>query len=388
MKTKRVIGQPSWRLASHDVEAYVTQLGGHLGPVTFDRRGRKIQPFAVAPWAEEPLDPSTPEVLRAMRGDFFCLPFGGNQTAFRGEHHPVHGETANAKWNLESQRAGYLHLSLRPRVRPSRVDKHIWVRDAVYCRHVISGLRGPMNFGHHAMLRFPDEPGSGVISTSRFVYGQVLPTVIEKPEERGYQSLKPGAEFSALTKVPLLTGDCTDLSRYPARRGFEDLVMLVNDARQPLAWTAVTFARQRCVWFALKDPRVLRETILWISNGGRHYPPWNGRHVNVMGLEEVTSYFHYGLAESVRRNPVGARGYATCRHFDPAQPVTINYIMAVAPVPAGFDRVIAITPSTRRDAVRLRSATGRSVLVPLDVSFLESTQDQARSVTQLPTRRG
>ena len=66
----------------------------------------------------------------------------------------------------------------------------------------------------------------------------------------------------------------------------------------------MTFPAERFVWFALKDPRILRKTVLWISNGGRHYPPWNGRHINVMGLEEVTAYFHLGLADSARKNPI------------------------------------------------------------------------------------
>jgi len=71
-------GQPSWRLASSEVEAFVTEKGGHLGPVTFERAGRKIRPYSVAPWAEEKVDPSLPAMLQVLRGDLFCLPFGGN----------------------------------------------------------------------------------------------------------------------------------------------------------------------------------------------------------------------------------------------------------------------------------------------------------------------
>lgn len=354
--TRRVSGQPSWRLATRDVEAFVTELGGHVGPVRFG----KIQPFSVAPWAEEKLDPSLPAVLRVLRGDCFCLPFGGNATPYRGEQHPVHGETANAKWKLESLTGNELHASLRTRIRPGRVDKFVSLRPgqlAVYQRHVVSEMTGPMNFGHHAMLKFAT---AGVISTSRFVRGQVFPDMFEKPEERGYQSLRPGARFKSLHRVPLWTGGQADLSRYPARRGFEDLVMLTGDVRLPFAWTAVTFPEERYVWFALKDPRILRNTILWISNGGRHGAPWSSRHVNVLGLEEVTAHFHYGLAESVRAK--------ACRQLDPRRPLVVNYIMAVARIPSGFDRVAAIR--TGKQGVTLKSASGRSVRVAMDISFL------------------
>ena len=46
-------------------------------------------------------------------------------------------------------------------------------------------MAGPVNPGHHAIIKFPDEPGSGVISTSRFVYGQVCPEPVERPENPG-----------------------------------------------------------------------------------------------------------------------------------------------------------------------------------------------------------
>ena len=147
--------------------------------------------------------------------------------------------------------------------------------------------------------------------------------------------------------------------------------MIVADDRQPFAWTAVTFAKERFVWFALKDPRVLRNTVFWISNGGRHYAPWSGRHVNVMGLEEVTAYFHPGLAESVADNPIARTGHPTTVTLDPKRPTTINYIMAVVPIPAGFDEVKSIEPADR--AVRINSNSGKSVQVPLSLEFLQQS---------------
>src|SRR5437762_10934340 len=144
--------------------------------------------------------------------------------------HPIHGETANARWKLRSltdaDDAAELRLELRPRIRRGRVEKIIRLphdHDAIYQRHIVSQMSGPMNFGHHAMIRFPDEsnePGSGVISTSPFVWGQVFPGTLERPEKGGYSMLAPGATFSSLARVPTITGQNADLTRYPARRGF------------------------------------------------------------------------------------------------------------------------------------------------------------------------
>jgi hypothetical protein len=372
------MGQPSWQITSRDVEAYVTVQGGHLGPVTFDRRKRKIQPLSVAPWAEEKPDPSLPPLLQVLRGDFFCMPFGGNSQPYGAERHPPHGETANARWRFEGleQTAGQsvLRLSLETKVRSGRVDKEIKLVDGqsvVYCKHTISGMKGPINLGHHAMLKFPETPGSGFIATSPFLYGQVFPGDFECAASYGYSSLKPGAEFRTLRAVPLAHGGSTDLSSYPARRGYEDLVMLCADLEVPFGWTAVTFARERYVWFALKNPRILRQTILWISNGGRHYAPWNGRHTGVMGLEDVTSYFHGGIAEAVKKNPVSGRGIPTCHTLDPAHPLVVPYIMGAVPIPAGFDRLTSIEPTSDGEAITLIAANRKHVRVDVHTEFLK-----------------
>lgn len=375
----KIHGQASYVVRSPEIEFCVTEVGGHLAPVTFDRGGKQWQPFSISPWAEEKVDPTLPNLLKVLRGDFFCLPFGGNDVPWRGEVHPPHGETANNRWAFESLSEGNgattLHLSMDMKTRAGRVDKKIQIRDGqnvVYQEHTVSGMSGPMNPGHHPVLRFPDEPGSGRLSVSPFVYGQVLPTPFERPEARGYSFLKTGAPFTSLSEVPTITGETADLSVYPARRGFEDLVMMVCDDTRPFAWTAVVFPKLRAAWFALKDPRILRETIFWISNGGRHFAPWNGRHVNVMGLEEVTSYFHYGLAQSAGKNPIAAMGYPTCLQLDKKKPLRIPYMVGMVKLPAGFDRVATIEAADGDHAIELTSDSGKVARAKVDLGFLRN----------------
>jgi hypothetical protein len=374
-RLETVLGQPSWSFGSSLVRATLTRRGGHLAPVTFTLpSGQTVQPFAVAPWAERKLPPGTPDLLRALRGDFFCCPFGGNGTPWRGEHHPPHGETANGNWTLVSLETGQgrstLHARLRTRVRKGQVEKFLTVVDghaALYSRHVLLGLQGPMSIGHHALLKFPAQ-AMGRIGTSRFAHGQVLPSAFESPEGGGYQSLRPGAVFRSLERVPRLDGAPTDLTVFPARGGYDDLVLLAAPARLPFAWSAVTFSRPRYVWFALRDPRVLRSTLLWMSNGGRHYPPWNGEHTRVLGVEDVTANFHYGLAESARGNPLRRRGIATAVPLHSRRPTTVRYIMGVAAVPPGFDRVADIRPAG--GGIELVASNGLRSSVRLDLGFL------------------
>ncbi|MCB1106103.1 MAG: hypothetical protein KDK74_15350, partial [Cephaloticoccus sp.] len=310
---------------------------------------------------------------------FFCLPFGGNETPWRGERHPAHGETAGGAWRLlgltHRDRAAELRAELRPRARPGRVLKRLALRSGetnVYCRHELHGFTGPMTLGHHAMLRFPDEYGPGRIALSPWRHGRVYPVPFESPARGGYAALRTDASFRSLRAVPLAAGGTTDVTTYPAREGFEDLLMVSarppRAGRPPVAWTTVTYPKRKFVWFALKDPRVLASTILWHSNGGRHYPPWNGRHRRVLGLEEVTSYFDRGLAASAAPNPLSRAGVPTVHRLRPTVPLWVNYIFGVAAVPAGFDVVRRVLP--RGDHIVLCTRSGHRARHPVDLSFL------------------
>ncbi len=377
--TNTLFSQPSWRLTGKSVDASLTVLGGHLAPVTFNLRGKKIQPFAIAPWHSEKLDPATPTILRVLRGDFFCFPFGGNTRPFKKEQHPVHGQTANDPWTLESSSriddAVSLHCSMLTTIRPARIDKFIILRDretALYQKHIISGASGPMNLGHHACIQFPDSPRSGLISTSPCDFRQVWIEPTESPEARGYSALLPASSFKNLHRVnTVFHSTPADLSRFPARRGYEDIVININKPAPKLAWTAITFPRQRYAFIALKDPRILQSTLLWHSNGGRHYAPWNGRHVNVLGVEDITSFFHTGLAESARPNALTNLGIPTCLKLSPRQPTIVNYIMAVAAIPPRFDHVARVV--REKDHITLLSQSGKIARTRVNVDFLFSS---------------
>jgi hypothetical protein len=61
----------------------------------------------------------------------------------------------------------------------------------------------------------------------------------------------------------------------------------------------------------------------------------------------------------------------TCARLNPRQPLRVNYLMAVAAIPKGFDRVKSVAPGADGDSVTLAADSGRTVVVPLDLNFLE-----------------
>ncbi len=365
MGTETVSGQESWHFASPSVEAWVTRTGGMLGPVRFDLGGIVVEPFSVAPWCEESVQPEVP-LLSALRGDFFCMPFGGSEEPYLGEVHPLHGEPANGAWSLDALRQDSIDLIYECKIRPGRVFKSIRLGDGVvYQRHTVIGAKGPMSFGHHAMVKFRS---NGLVGMSPQVWGQVFPGQFEDPAEGGYTSLEAGAEFGTLSRVPLANGGTSDLTEYPAREGFEDLVQVAADPKERLAWAAVTFPDESYVYFQFKDPRALTGTVLWFSNGGRHYKPWSGRHRAVLGIEEVTSYFHFGLRGSVAPNPLSRTGISTYRDLDPSDPLEIRVIQGVARTPEGFDRVKKVVETG--SGVVLVSESGSRLDVKVDLLHL------------------
>lgn len=375
-------GQPSFVLSNKEVEVAVTQLGGHMAPVTFFRNtAQPVKPYHISPWQEEG-HPSMPApVLVPLRGDFFCLPFGGNTDPLNGEKHPPHGEIVGDAWTLIGQRSAgevtTLSLSFSPTVRKGKVTKDLSLvagQNVLYSSHTIEGFAGRAPLGHHATLAMPEKEGSVRIATSPFSFGMTCPGLFSDPRQREYQALLPGAKWTDLSKVPSAWKDTpdADLTRMPARQGFADLVQVNNLSWEKSggpAWTTATYNDAGYLWFSLKDQDVLHSTVFWIENHGRHGHPWNGRN-NCLGLEDVTAHFADGLVPSTRDNALTRDGVPTALELTTAKPTVVNYIQGVVRIPQGFENVQALQFAPGE--VTFISTTGKRVTAPVRHEFLKT----------------
>ena len=378
--SRSVHSQPSAILATKDVEVAVTTRGGHMAPVTFFRSSdRPVQPYYVSPWQDEAPLPMPAPVLVTLRGDFFCMPFGGNSAEVAGEKHPPHGEIVGELWEVVgTKQAGdvsTLTMEIDTKVRKGRVIKDLSLVDgqnAVYSRHTIEGFAGRAPLGHHATLAMPEKEGAVRIATSPIRFGMTCPGVFSDPKQREYQALLPGAKWTDLAKVPVAWKGAADadLTRLPGRYGYADLVQLVNESSEKTggpAWTTATFSADGYLWFALKDPAVLTTTVFWMENHGRHGHPWNGRN-NCLGLEDVTAFFADGLAASVSDNLLSKEGIATAVTLTADKPTTVNYIQGVVRIPEGFENVKTLEFAPGE--VTFVSTTGKRVTAPVRHEFL------------------
>lgn len=360
-------GEPSWRLSNDVVDLAVTRQAGHLAPVTFQLGDRTVSPYSLSPWKRDEVEEELPYLLRVLRGDFFCIPFAGSKGM------PPHGDSANHEWDLLISSPDRLKLSIPGGVEGATVEKIIKIREgetAVYQDHRLSGWDGDYNYGNHPILDLSGLPeGAGRVTVSPFRWASVFDGVFSNPEQEEYGLLAAGANFTDLREVPLAAGGTTDLTHYPVRAGSEDLVMMVNEpatTEQPFAWSAVVL--DGYVWFGLKNPEDFPATLFWLSNGGRHRSPWNARHLGRIGIEEVCSYFCYGLEEA-REDRLADLGIPTTRRFHPDETVSLRTVQAVAAVPAGFGPVASITPDGPSQ-VAIRDEHGTTITAKVDWSFV------------------
>ena len=362
-------GAPSFTLRTAQVELAITQTAGHLGPVTFHLPGLQASPYSLSPWQPHEIDQSLPNLLTYLRGDFMCLPFGGQEKG------PPHGDTANAKWDFQNQTNHSLVLRQKGTDTGATVTKTMSLVDghhAIYAEHVIAQLEGRWNYGNHPILNLFAVPGGTArIATSAFRFGSVYHAEFSNPAAGESGILKPNSRFTDLRSVTCKDGTTTDLTRYPARPGNDDLIMLVNapaTEAQPFAWTAVTFP-EGYVWYQLKNVADFPSTLFWLSNGGRPGHPWEKRHLGRLGLEEVCSHFCDGV-DIAREDRLAADGVPTSREFRKDQPVRLPLIQAAAAVGPGFGQVQSITPAGP-ESVRILGENGQAVTVPLNWHYLK-----------------
>jgi hypothetical protein len=378
-KIETVSSQPCWVLQNDTVRLAITQTGAHMAPVTFCLNSdRTVQPYHVSPWQDEGLN-LDPPVLVPLRGDFFCLPFGGNGAPYEGMKFLPHGEPAGAPWSLVgSKKTGAvatLTLALQTKVPAGKVTKTIHLIDGqnvVYSQERLEGYSLKTSIGHHAILAVPEKEGSLRIATSKIQFGMTSPFLFSNPVNREYQSFAIGKKFDSLSKVPLAWKDAepADCTSFPARTGFADLLAIFSEKAenlpQQVAWTTATNQDGGYLWFSLRDPRILPTTVFWIENHGRHGTPWNGRN-RCLGLEDVCSYLNEGMPISAQPNGINKEGIPTAIELNPNRPTVVNYIQGIAKIPADFQMVKNVEFGAGE--VTFVSVTGKKVTVPVNFEF-------------------
>lgn len=315
--------------------AELQRLGGMLAPITFRAPGHAdFAPMQVAPWADEPGAEALPGILRRLRGEWPCVPFG---TTDRPADLPQtwaardpgdawgHGHASNHEWQWQaSDDALALVLAIEP---PGHTPLRRLTRTV---RAVVDAPA--LEITLVIEVREPCTLPVALHPTMRLDTGRV---VLEMPHggpchsypvaaEPGVSRLVPDRAFADLAAAPCVDGGTLALTHFPPVIDTEELLQ-VQSISGPVqlhyldrGWTL------QLDW----DRSLLPDAMLWVSHRGRRHAPWNGRH-RALGVEPLNSAFDLArVAAPPPEHPLAARRGLV---LHPDAPCVLRYHFSARP---------------------------------------------------------
>jgi hypothetical protein len=341
---------------------------GHLLDVMFHDQGRHLQPLHAAPWAVDDLPDSEPMVNRRLSGDFLCAPFCQSDI----EPAPWHGWSANSAWRPIGTGADLpgdtSHaFELENRILGARVEKQLRLvagQPILHQRHIFHGGEGALPVGHHAMLR----TDSGLkVSFSPKRFGLTPQHAAAKNPAEGISVLAYPQTFGDLRQLRLHDGKTVDATLHPYAVKTEDHIYLFEAADSDLAWSAAVNRAEGYVFFALKDPKILPATLLWVSNYGLKTPPFYGRHGDCLGIEEICANLALGHAASIAKNPLSDQGIPTALALSSEGVAVIDYFFGCVAVGPEWQEIVAIQRDDR--GITLHDTSGKHRQLTIRLPF-------------------
>jgi len=328
-----------WNFGSLDLHS----AGGMLGGVALKDGARTLRPFYEAPWIGEAALPDEPTLLDQLRSEFPCIPFGSPSypverviDSWKQSVTPpaaadptldasdslLHGYVCVGSWKLIRQTDSSIEIAVDYPAgsaisRVSRVvsaDGDAPALDFSVTIEARKKARRPM--GVHPNLALPSVPGKFRIEPGEFQFGVVHPA----GPEPGVSRAKPGALFENLANVSMRENGSARFDRLPFEYATEEIVELCGIDGSVKLYDDEAKAAYRLTW----DASILPSLLLWISNRGRSYPPWNSRNVCV-GVEPLVGAFDLGYHAAMARNPINEKGVDTARTLIPGEPTRIDY---------------------------------------------------------------
>jgi len=276
--------------------------------------------FWQAPWRAEAVSPEIPPMVSQMAGEWVALPFGcveQDDDLFQAA--APHGLPANQHWQIEQVSAHevVMHFYWPEDYALSHAQRRITFLSGgrvAFELSVEARRRCRLPVGLHPV--FPIGGAAGPLQVISQSGGMVYP----QPTEPGISRLAPGACFSSLQQVPAAQGGTElDISQLPLSGKTEELVQLLN----PQGEIRLHWPQRHLTALLSWDKAQLPGCLLWISNAGRDYAPWNGRNYS-LGVEPVCSAWDRA-ALSLQENPLTELGQHTALEITPQQPLSLAW---------------------------------------------------------------
>lgn len=356
-------------IEAEGVRARVELLFGMISELVVERGGRKISMLHKAPWLGEKMPEDAAPHLGGLAGDFFCAPFGDASA----DGAPGHGWPANTTWThlgTERKRSETIaRFRLDHKAMGADLVKELRLVDGhpfLYQRHVFTGGHAEgMSVANHAMVSLPN---GGRLSFSQKRWWETPQIPLEPDPARGRSLLACPAKVVDPQHFPLAAGGEADITRYPFAARHEDFTIGVEAEGSRLGWTTVAREKEGDLFISLRNPARLPMTMLWFSNGGRDYAPWNGRHVGCLGVEEGINRRMLGDSAGRTPHPLDAAGVPTGLTLDPNGTVEVRHV--IGSVAWGGDgKVASVAPVA--GGIEVKATVGSVQAIPCDLAFLQ-----------------
>ena len=335
------------KLANHFAEISVQPLGAMLHDCVFRlENGLSVLPLYDAPWrgATGSDFDAQPPIIQQLGSEWPCVPFG---RPVANLHLPdewvtsdakpwdnwAHGYSANHDWVLEQQSdtLGTATIDYPDNSPVAKLEREVGLMEdrpglalslTIKTRRKIS-----LPLGLHPILSMAGAaPGALSLQVAETARVWSFPIDVEP----GRSHFVPNQQKQALDNMQTYAGDVADVRVLPpvGSGSSEDLLLLTDTG----GLVGLVNPIQGCITTIQWDSAQIPGCILWISNGGRDYYPWNSR-VAALGIEPVAAAFDLGMGHSLSQHtPLARNGIATAISVTPEHPFQCHYQILIDPL--------------------------------------------------------
>ena len=315
------------------LEAVVDLNGGMLAQLYLCAGGQRKALLHKAPWLKDDYYSSPAGLMEHLSGEWACVPFGFvTQDCSLFSASAPHGLPCHSTWQLR-QVNSYGNSAVLTYDYPegndlAHIERTVTLRDdSVVLSFTVTSRKdcaAPM--GVHPV--FPTEGEENVLELS--IAGDGIVYGIEC--EAGISRLVPGARFDALNRLPLQdkyhgadgNTEVMDGTRLPKAYHTEEIVQMLHPQGQAVLTYPNKGVRLTLNW----DKEVIPTCLLWMSNYGRKYEPWNGTNC-CLGIEPIAGAWDLAAQSVAEHNAVKDAGVPTTVPLKAGQGLTFNYSIAV-----------------------------------------------------------
>lgn len=292
--------------------------------------GKQVAPFYSHPWPED----EKAGLTGFLKGDFFCAPFGIRpQSPIAGYESPkygaekeyAHGYSSNGKWIPTDSTDDKALITLQYKESViDRVEREItFSKDSCgisFKNSVYVNEDTDLPIGAHPIFKLPERTGAAklVLPRVRKIYTYPI-----KTDESSI--LKTNQAVDDITKMPMANGESIDMTELPLGFATEEVIMLAGVEEGRVCLENHEEGYRAILEF---DAEKIPNFLLWVSNRGRQFEPWNGRNL-CLGIEPIASAFDLGTEISRSENALSKRGVKTCVHINKDVPFEFSYKISV-----------------------------------------------------------